>query len=44
MDFVDAALVAVAERDKIRRIFSLDRRDIDVYRPAKLRRFILLPS
>ena len=33
-----------AERDKIRRIFTLDRRDFDVYRPAKLGRFILLPN
>ena len=44
MDLADAALVAVAERDKIRRVFTLDRRDFDVYRPAKLGRFILLPS
>lgn len=43
MDLADAALVAVAEREKIRRIFTLDRRDFGVYRPAKLGRFILLP-
>jgi uncharacterized protein len=44
MDLADAALVAVAEREKIRRIFTLDRRDFEVYRPAKLGRFILLPQ
>lgn len=44
MDLADAALVAVAERERIRRIFTLDRRDFGVYRPAKLGRFILLPS
>ena len=44
MDLADAALVAVAEREKIRRIFTLDRRDFENYRPAKLGRFIILPE
>jgi hypothetical protein len=44
MDLADAALVAVAEREKIRHLFTLDRRDFEIYRPAKLGRFILLPS
>lgn len=44
MDLADAALVAAAERDKIRRIFTLDRRDFEIYRPAKLGRFIILPE
>lgn len=44
MDLADAALVAVAERGKIRRIFTLDRRDFEIYRPAKLGRFIILPE
>lgn len=44
MDLADAALVAVAERERIRRIFTLDRRDFEVYRPAKLGRFIILPQ
>lgn len=44
MDLADAALVAVAEREKIRRIFTLDRRDFEIYRPAKLGRFIILPE
>ena len=44
MDLADAALVAVAEREKIRRVFTLDRRDFDIYRPAKLGQFTILPS
>lgn len=44
MDLADAALVAVAERERIRRIFTVDRRDFAVYRPAKLGRFIILPD
>ena len=43
MNFADAALVTVAEREGIRRIFTLDRRDFEVYRPAKLGRFSLIP-
>ena len=44
MDLADAALVAVAEREKIRRIFTLDRRDFALYRPGRLGRFIILPG
>ena len=44
MDLADAALVAVAEREKIRRVFTLDRRDFDIYRPLKLGRFRILPT
>jgi uncharacterized protein len=44
MDLADAALVAMGEREQIRRIFTLDRRDFEVYRPAKLGRFIILPE
>lgn len=43
MDFADAALVRVAEREKIPRIFTIDRRDFEVYRPRGLRRFAILP-
>jgi uncharacterized protein len=43
MDLADAALVRVAERDKLRRVFTLDRRDFEVYRPARLGRFSLIP-
>ncbi|HYS52952.1 MAG TPA: PIN domain-containing protein [Thermoanaerobaculia bacterium] len=43
MDLADAALVAVAERERISRIFTLDRRDFEVYRPAGIRRFEIIP-
>lgn len=36
MDLADAALVAVAERARITRIFTLDRRDFAVYRLPRL--------
>ena len=44
MDLADAALVAIAERERIRRIFTLDRRDFQTYRPAKVGRFSILPG
>ena len=34
MDLADAALIRVAERDKIGQIFTLDRRHFRVYRPS----------
>jgi predicted nucleic acid-binding protein len=43
MDLADAALVAVAERERISRIFTLDRRDFEVYRPTGIRRFDIIP-
>ena len=42
MDLADAALVRVAERERIRRIFTTDRRDFTLYRPRKLGRFLLV--
>jgi len=44
MDLADAALVCVAEREKITRIFTIDRRDFSVYRPVGIGRFSILPS
>jgi predicted nucleic acid-binding protein len=44
MDLADAALVRVAEREGLRRIFTLDRRDFQVYRPSRIGRFVILPS
>jgi predicted nucleic acid-binding protein len=44
MDLADAALVRVAERQNIRRIFTLDRRDFSLYRPTGVGRFIILPA
>ena len=43
MDLADAALVRVAERERCRRIFTIDRRDFQIYRPDALGRFEILP-
>jgi len=43
MDLADAALVCVAEREKLKRVFTLDRKDFGVYRPVGVGRFTLLP-
>jgi hypothetical protein len=44
MDLADAALVCVAEREKVRRVFTLDRRGFGMYRPSRLGRFFLIPE
>ncbi len=44
MDLADAGLVRIAERERLRRIFTLDRRDFQVYRPSRIGRFAILPS
>lgn len=44
MDLADAALVTVAERDGIPRIFTLDQKHFRVYRPARIGHFALLPE
>jgi len=44
MDLADAALVRVAEREGIRHIFTLDRRDFTLYRPIGIGRFTILPA
>ena len=43
MDLADAALVRAAERQRISRVFTIDRRDFEVYRPRGIRRFTILP-
>ena len=43
MDLADAALVRLAEREGLRRIFTIDRRDFAVYRPAGSGRFSIVP-
>jgi predicted nucleic acid-binding protein len=43
MDLADAGLVRVAERERLRRIFTLDRRDFQVYRPSRIGHFAILP-
>ena len=44
MDLADAALVRVAEREKVSRIFTLDRRHFRIYRPAGLGPFSLVSA
>jgi predicted nucleic acid-binding protein len=44
MDLADAALVRVAERERLRQIFTLDRRDFQIYKPSRIGRFIIFPS
>ena len=43
MDLADAALVRAAERERISRVFTIDPRDFEVYRPRGIRRFTILP-
>jgi len=43
MDLADAALVRVAEREKIQRVFTIDRRHFEVYRPQGIKRFEIAP-
>ena len=44
MDLADAALVRVAERENLARIFTLDRRHFSIYRPGRRRRFAVVPA
>ncbi len=44
MDLADAALVRVAERDGLDRVFTLDRRDFEVYRIGGRRGFRIIPD
>lgn len=43
MDLADAALVRTAERERLRRVFTLDRTDFQIYRPARIGRFMIVP-
>jgi hypothetical protein len=43
MDLANAALARAAERERISRVFTIDRRDFEVYRPRGIRRFTILP-
>ena len=44
MDLADAALVRIAEREDLTRIFTIDRRHFSIYRPGRRRRFSILPE
>jgi uncharacterized protein len=43
LDFVDASVIAIAERLKIQTILTLDRRDFSLVRPAHVDYLTLLP-
>ncbi len=43
LDFVDAAIMAIAERLKIERILTVDRRDFGIFRPRHCAAFEILP-
>lgn len=43
MDMADAALVRLAEREGLGRVFTTDRRDFSIYRPARIGRFSIIP-
>ncbi|MGA7869403.1 MAG: hypothetical protein WCA22_00755 [Candidatus Binatus sp.] len=39
IDLADAALVRAARREALRRVFTIDRQDFEIYRPHRLGRF-----
>jgi predicted nucleic acid-binding protein len=43
LDFVDAALVTIAERHAVTRVLTLDRRDFGMIRPKHCEHFDLVP-
>jgi hypothetical protein len=43
MDLAYTALVRVAECERIRRVFTVDRRDFEIYRPYQIGRFDIPP-
>jgi predicted nucleic acid-binding protein len=43
MDLADASLVAIAEREGLGHVFTLDRRDFGVYRLGRRGRFAIVP-
>lgn len=43
LDFTDAAIVSIAERLTITRVYTLDRRDFSIIRPSHCDYFELLP-
>ncbi len=44
MDLADACLVRVAERERIRTVFTVDRRGFGVFAPRHVRRFSVWPA
>ena len=44
MDLADGTLVAIAEHRKIERVFTLDHRDFNTYKPAHVKHFKIFPA
>lgn len=44
MDFADTTFVHVANRDKLREVFALDRCDFGIYRFKRGRSFSIIPT
>ena len=44
MDLADGTLVALAESQRIRKVFTLDHKDFRIYKPARIKNFTLLPA
>ncbi len=44
MDLADGTLVVLAESNRIKKIFTLDHKDFQIYKPTRIRRFTLLPE
>ena len=43
MDLADGTLVVLAESKKVKKIFTLDHKDFQIYKPARIENFLLLP-
>jgi len=43
-DFVDATVMAIAEREKITTVLTIDKRDFQIFRPQHCEYFTLLPE
>jgi predicted nucleic acid-binding protein len=44
MDLADATLVVLAESKKVKKVFTLDHKDFQIYKPSHTKQFLLLPS
>jgi len=44
MDLADGTLVVLAESRKVKKVFTLDHKDFQIYKPARIKSFTLLPS
>ena len=44
MDLADASLVLISETNKIKTIFTLDKRDYSIYQPTHCRRLEIIPG